>query len=109
WIVGADGTGARRLTWTEDANEGSPAFSPDGRSLAFTAARNGRGQIWILPLAEGGEAWPLTDVPTGAGGPVWSPDRTRIAFTSALTPEQLTDSGDGDDEEARVDAAAIRN
>jgi dienelactone hydrolase len=93
WIVGTDGTGERRLTWTASAGIGSPVFSPDGRHLAFTASRDGGSQIWILPLAEGGEAWPLTSIATGAAGPVWSPDGTRIAFTSRLTPEQLADGG----------------
>lgn len=107
WLAAADGTGARRLTWTGAASLGSPAWSPDGTRLAFTAAREGgRTQVWILPLAEGGEAWPLTDVETGASGPVWSPDGSRIAFTSSLTPEQLA----GEKEEAeKVDAAAIRD
>jgi dipeptidyl aminopeptidase/acylaminoacyl peptidase len=66
---------------------GAPAFSPDGTRLAFTArGRAGPPQIWILPLAEGGEAWQLTTWTTGAGSAVWSPDGARIAFTSSLTP-----------------------
>jgi dipeptidyl aminopeptidase/acylaminoacyl peptidase len=108
WITNTDGSGEpRRLTWTAAPGLGGPAFSPDGRSIAFTASRGGSGQIWILPLAAGGEAWPLTELPTGASGPVWSPDGTRIAFTSSLTPEQI--SGDTARSDARVDAGAIRN
>lgn len=109
WIAGTDGSEPRRLTWTEAAGIGAPSFSPDGRQLAFTTARGGRGQIWILPLAEGGEAWPLTDLSTGASNPVWSPDGTRIAFTSSLTPEQLADSTARDSASARIDAGAMRN
>src|SRR3954466_1756684 len=86
WIARTDGSGARRLTWL-NLSAGAPAFSPDGRQLAFVSAREGKpAQIWILPLAEGGEAWPLTSLETGAGGPVWSPRGDRIAFTSGLTP-----------------------
>lgn len=108
WVAAANGSGApRRLTWTETAGVGAPAFSPDGRQVAFSAARNGRSQIWILPLADGGEAWPLTDLPTGASGPVWSPDGTRIAFGSSLTPRQI--SGDTAKSRTTVDAAAIRD
>jgi dipeptidyl aminopeptidase/acylaminoacyl peptidase len=116
WIAATDGSSPpRRLTWNGSTG-GFTAFSPDGRMLAFTASRQGgRGQVWILPLAEGGEAWPLTDLETGAGGPAWSPDGRRIAFTSSLTPEQIAraDSAAGDsakkEEEKKVDAAAIRN
>jgi len=35
WVVGRDGGQARRLTSAEGAETG-PAFSPDGRHIAFT-------------------------------------------------------------------------
>jgi dipeptidyl aminopeptidase/acylaminoacyl peptidase len=107
WIANTDGSGNRRLTWSAATGIGSPVFSPDGRHIAFTSAREGRSQIWILPLQEGGEAWPLTSLPTGAGSPVWSPDGNRIAFTSRLSPEQLADSA-ARPAPAPVNAAAIR-
>nr|MBA2671757.1 PD40 domain-containing protein [Gemmatimonadota bacterium] len=107
WIAMTDGSGNRRLTWSAATGIGSPVFSPDGRHIAFTSAREGRSQIWILPLQEGGEAWPLTDLSTGAGSPVWSPDGTRIAFTSRLSPEELVDSA-ARPSPATMDAAAIR-
>ncbi|HEV2149642.1 MAG TPA: S9 family peptidase [Longimicrobiaceae bacterium] len=110
WIANADGSGARRLTWTESANFGDPAFSPDGRFLAFTSARaGGKAQVWVLPLAEGGEAWALTDLKTGAANPAWSPGGDRIAFTSSLTPEELAGDAGARRDSARVDAAAMRN
>lgn len=107
WIARTDGSGARRLTWL-NVSAGAPAFSPDGRQLAFVSARDGKpAQIWILPLAEGGEAWPLTSLETGAGGPAWSPRGDRIAFTSSLTPEQL-DSAAARRDTTKADAGAIR-
>jgi dipeptidyl aminopeptidase/acylaminoacyl peptidase len=88
WLAPTDGgSPPRRLTWSGGT---SPVFSPDGMRIAFTAAREGPPQVWILPLAEGGEAWQLTTVDGGASSPVWSPDGSRIAFTSALSPEQIS-------------------
>lgn len=108
WMARADGSlPPRRLTWTGSGSTGSPVFSPDGRRLAFVAARDGgRPQIWVLPLADGGEAWPLTDLRGGAADPVWSPTGDRIAFTSALSPAEL-DTARRDS--VRVNAAAIQN
>jgi dipeptidyl aminopeptidase/acylaminoacyl peptidase len=110
WIANTDGGGMRRLTWTNARGIGGVRFSPDGRMLAFTQARQGArgqgGQVWILPLAEGGEAWPLTELATAAQGPVWSPDSRRIAFLSDLTPAQISQA---DTTRPTVDAGAIRN
>ena len=110
WIANTDGSGLRRLTWSNARGISGAQFSPDGRMLAFTQARQGgKSQVWILPLSEGGEAWPLTDLETGAFGAVWSPDSRRIAFMSSLTPQQLAASDTAKKEEPKIDAAAIRN
>lgn len=79
WLTGEDG--ARRLT-TGDADT-APAWSPDGRSLAFLRAKDGPAQLWLLP-ADGGEPEQLTELPLGAGEPHWSPDGRKIAFAAPV-------------------------
>ncbi len=87
WVVGTDGASApRRLT--AGPRDGAPRWSPDGSTLAFLRNKEGRPQLYLLPLG-GGEAQQLTDLPKGASAATWSPDGKTIAFTSTTTPEDL--------------------
>jgi dipeptidyl aminopeptidase/acylaminoacyl peptidase len=93
WLVSADGLKApRRLTNTK-APEGDVAWSPDSSSIAFATKRetDDVDQIYILNLAEGGEARRLTSVSTGASSPKWRPDGKAILFESTVYPDALDD------------------
>ncbi len=61
--------------------DGSPAFSPDGSSLAFTSNRSGFEEVWVQKMDESA----LQQITTfnGAGIPFdasWSPDGTSIVM-----------------------------
>ncbi|MFN7271255.1 MAG: hypothetical protein ACK5VQ_02930, partial [Gammaproteobacteria bacterium] len=84
WLVPVAGGPARPLT-SDKAADTSPAFSPDGRSIAFLSKRGDdkESQIYIIPV-DGGEARRLTQVPTGANAIKWFPDGKRIAFVTPI-------------------------
>jgi dipeptidyl aminopeptidase/acylaminoacyl peptidase len=84
WLFPTSGGPGRPLT-ADEAADTQPAFSPDGRWIAFVSKRDGdeASQIYVIPV-DGGEAQRVTRVPTGADAPKWFPDSRRIAFVSAI-------------------------
>ncbi|HUI62451.1 MAG TPA: hypothetical protein VLX90_19645, partial [Steroidobacteraceae bacterium] len=93
WLVPADGSAApRRITNTKAAESGV-AWSHDSRRIAFSTKREGdeAEQIYILDLAQGGEARRLTHLSTGASGPRWRPDDQAILFESTVYPNAPDD------------------
>lgn len=58
WVARIDGSDLRRLT-TDDGIESNPAFSPDGRQIAFNAQYEGNTDVYVVP-AEGGVPTRLT-------------------------------------------------
>ena len=82
WRIDLERGGARQLT-SDQGRHSSPAWSPDGKLIAFLSDRHGKKQVFLLP-ADGGEARQFTDLEQGvAGPPVWSPKGDLIAFTAA--------------------------
>ena len=79
YVMNADGSGTRKLTHNARQNA-QPAWSPDGRKIAFRSTRNGNREIYVMNTdgSESGTS-PGTRRRTP---PSWSPDGRRIAFVS---------------------------
>ena len=75
-----DGTNQVNLT-NDAAVQRSPAWSPDGSTLAFIEG----GQIWKM-LVDGSGRTKLSDGTTTDMDPSWSPDGQKILFASCCPP-----------------------
>ena len=89
YVVGSDGSGLRNVT-SELVSRGpgrgpasDPAWSPDGRKLAFVRLSADLGEPIYVVNADGSGLRNLTPKPVGIhSGPVWSPDGRKLAFVS---------------------------
>jgi dipeptidyl aminopeptidase/acylaminoacyl peptidase len=82
WSVPLDGSGPRRLS--RGVNDSAPAFSPDGRAVAFIRAAPGTAPQLFVMDARGGEPVRLTDQKLGVGEFDWAPDSQCIAYTARV-------------------------
>ncbi len=102
WTANSDGSEAIRLTYAEKSSE-NPQWSPDGNMLAFTSARSGKSNLYVMRVG-GGEAEQLTDVKSGVGNFAWGPHGKRIAFIMRDAPtEDEEKAGKGKDDSRWVD------
>ena len=79
-------TSSRQLTFTEDKNEGSPTWGPDGSYFIFASNRdagNGnRGNQLYLMRTDGGEARKITSAKDGVSNFEFSPDGMWLVYRS---------------------------
>ena len=76
--MNADGSNRTRLTnnWYNDWH---PSWSSDGTKIAFSSARDGTREIYVMD-ADGSNQTRLTDNSADDLEPSWSPDGAKIAF-----------------------------
>src|SRR6185436_3535670 len=104
WIVDADGANARRFLAHE--KDRAPAWSPDGRHVAFLASRDAAAgkdsddvvDVWVIPV-DGGEASRLTDHKSKIKAFEWTKDSASIVFLAERVKSEAQKAAEkaGDD------------
>ncbi len=99
YLINADGSGREALT-TIPGSDFDPAWSPDGKRIAFASLRDGRKEIYVLTVATGA----VTRLTNSTGDiensqPSWSPLGNQIVYTvrrvGAYQIWSMTDTGQG--------------
>ena len=79
YVSSAEGESQRRLT-NDPARDRGPAWSPDGRRIAFFSDRSGSYEIWTIN-PDGTALTLLTNTPgANRSTPIWSPDGSRMLY-----------------------------
>ncbi|MBL6974114.1 MAG: PD40 domain-containing protein [Deltaproteobacteria bacterium] len=87
-IDGKTGDAMARLT-TSGSIDTSPAWSPDGRRIAFVSDRRGSPQIWVMN-SDGTEQRPLPLSGSYNTSPDWSPDGAEIVYQCRVGGRRFT-------------------
>jgi dipeptidyl aminopeptidase/acylaminoacyl peptidase len=94
WLLPVNGSAVPRRLSAEGFSSNAPRWSPDGKTLAFLSTRSSdaaggdaaKAQIYLLPMAAGGEALPLTKLKNGVQSFQWSPDSTHLVCVALSGP-----------------------
>lgn len=88
WMVNTDGTNHQKLT-SFDANESNPAWSPDGKQIAFTASSKEGTELFVYWM-ETAKVARISQLDNSPGNLAWSPDGKWIAFTKFVNGSELS-------------------
>jgi tricorn protease len=81
WTVPSQNGSPRNLTRTSGVAERDPAWSPDGKWIAYFSDASGEYELYLAPANDQGPARPLTTSGPGfRSRPTWSPDSQQIVF-----------------------------
>jgi serine/threonine-protein kinase len=92
WTLRMDGANQPEPFVQTDSASAGPAFSPDGKWLAYSAAAGADSppDIYVRPFPEGA---PVQRISTDGGwAPLWSPDGRQLFYRSPVAGEPFTTS-----------------
>lgn len=86
YLMRADGTQPKQLTDGAKQDEG-PAWSPDGKTIAYVSNRDGGAKQVYLHDVASGKSRKLTNLSSGAASVKWVPDGSGVVLVSDVHPD----------------------
>jgi tricorn protease len=83
FVVPAGMAAGRNVTDTPGVREINPAWSPDGRRIAYLSDRSGEYEMYVRPADGGAETRVTRGGYVYRYGPVWSPDGQTLLYADA--------------------------
>lgn len=86
FLVPSSGGSSKQITDGAKQDEG-PAWSPDGKTIAYVSNRDTAAkQVWLYDVGSG-QSRRLTNLEGGAGSVKWAPDGSAVLLVSDIYPE----------------------
>jgi eukaryotic-like serine/threonine-protein kinase len=82
-VLSIDQKGASKPFLETQFREGAPAFSPDGKWIAYVSDESGRFEIYVRPFPGPGEKWPISL--EGGNEPVWPRNGRELFYRAGDT------------------------
>ena len=87
WILPTDGDRKPYPFLDTQDGEYNPAFSPDGKWLAYVLRKSGDEQVYLMQFPDGGR--PIQVSSDGGRGPIWSHDGKELFYIKASTKTMM--------------------
>lgn len=90
----------KNLTNTSGVAERYPAWSPDGKSIAYWSDESGEYELWIKDMTKGGKTLKITNYGPGFRyNLTWSPDSKKLCFIDQAGAIYMVQRDNGSTEE----------